>query len=86
MFFIVLVISDFWRGQHPAALQILAYNAQLILGLQFRHGNVILDYVQHLLHLDLYTQRSNIDEFIDYIFLSLKRATICQGRVAGSNR
>lgn len=82
----MLVVSDFQRGQHPASLQILAYKAQLILGLQFRNSNVILHYVYHLLHLDLYTQRNNIDEFIDYIFLSLKRVTICQERIAGSNR
>lgn len=82
----MLAVSDFQRGQHPAALQILAYKAQLILGLQFRNSNVILHYVYHLLHLDLYTQRNNIDEFIDFIFLSLKRATIFQERIAGSNR
>lgn len=79
-------MSNFQRGQHPAALKVLVYKAQLILGLHFRNGNVILYYVYHLLHLDLYTQRNNIDEFIDYIFLRLKRATICQERIAGSNR
>lgn len=82
----MLVASHFQRGQHPAALQILAYEAQLISGLQFRNSNVISYHVYHLLHLALYTQRNNIGEFIDYIFLSLKRATICQERIAGSNR
>lgn len=80
----MLVVSDFERPESSSPSH-FGLRGTINLRAAVRNSCVILDY-NHLLPLDLYTQRSNIHEFIDCIFLSLKRATVCQERVAGSNR